>query len=515
MKKRKDNSLLQNTSIVTGLSIAERALGFLYRVVLSRFIGAEGVGIYQVAMSHYFLLHTIGAGGLPTTVSRFITRCGAEGKQSEIGKTVGAGLSLSLFLTLPICLIFLLFGQTFSSIFSDERVFSLFQILLYILPFSCLFEIIRASFWGEKQFLTPALLEMAEEVVTVLVGTTLLLIFVNKPNFSAFVGAKNATVALVIAYGFSFVCGAICFARSKRKLADPRPYLKPLFSSAMPITAVRTGASLVNSAVAVLFPAMLTKIGYSYTQAMQSYGVLTGMVMPILSIPTTLISGLSLVLMPELSGDFYAKNYQKLIANIRRGIGSAMLISCGLIPLFFALGKDMGGVIYANSLAGEMISSGCFLLIPMSLSMISTSILNSLGKEKYTFIFYFIGAGGMLLLMSLFSPILKEYAYLAALFFNFALTAVCNLLLLKKTLKRLSPAAQSTVLKKRETLLSVLGMLLVCAVGKICALLLSNVFSVVITLLISALVIVLCCVGWYFAFIFVPRKTTGNISNKN
>ena len=146
MKKRKRNVLYQNASLVTGLNIAERALGFLYRVVLSRFIGAEGVGIYQVALSHFFLLHTVGAGGIPTSVSRFLTRCIAEGKESEKGKTVGAGLSLSLIFTLPLCIVFLFFGQYFNFLFSDERVFVLVRILLFVLPFSCLFEVIRASF---------------------------------------------------------------------------------------------------------------------------------------------------------------------------------------------------------------------------------------------------------------------------------------------------------------------------------------------------------------------------------
>ena len=515
MKKRKKNLLIENASVVTGLNIAERALGFLYRVVLSRFIGAEGVGIYQVALSHYFLLHTVGAGGIPTTVSRFITRCNAQEKQGEIGKTVGAGLSLSLFFTLSICLIFWLGRASFSSDFLDERVFFLVQMLLPILPFACLFEVIRASFWGEKKFLTPALLEVAEEVATVLVGTALLLVFSRDINFSAFVGAKNATAALVIAYAFSFVCGAVCFFSSKRKIGNPTHYLKPLFISALPITAVRTGASLVNSAVAVLFPALLQKAGYDYVQAMQTYGVLTGMAIPVLSIPITLISGLSLVLMPELSSDFYAKNYQRLKENILRGLASAFAISCALIPFFFALGADMGGVIYANSLSGELIGNGCFLLLPMSLSMISTSILNSLGKEKFTFLFYFMGAGGMIALLWLLTPYLYEYAYLAALFFNFSLTAVCNLILLRKTLRALPDTASRTVQPKRQIVFLLLGMAIACAVGKLSALALGKLCGVFPTLLLTALLILLTCVGWFFAFIFVPRKTMLGQQRKN
>ena len=44
-------NIYRTAAVVTGLSIAERALGFLYRIVLSRLIGAEGLGLYQVALS--------------------------------------------------------------------------------------------------------------------------------------------------------------------------------------------------------------------------------------------------------------------------------------------------------------------------------------------------------------------------------------------------------------------------------------------------------------------------------
>ena len=71
------NKVIANASIVTGLSIAERSLGFLYRIVLSRLLGAEGLGLYQVALSLFGLFITIGTGGIPITVSRMISKAKA------------------------------------------------------------------------------------------------------------------------------------------------------------------------------------------------------------------------------------------------------------------------------------------------------------------------------------------------------------------------------------------------------------------------------------------------------
>ena len=57
-------NIYRTAAVVTGLSIAERALGFLYRIVLSRLIGAEGLGLYQVALSVFSVFITLGTGGM-------------------------------------------------------------------------------------------------------------------------------------------------------------------------------------------------------------------------------------------------------------------------------------------------------------------------------------------------------------------------------------------------------------------------------------------------------------------
>ena len=77
------NTVYKNASIVTGLSVAERGLGFLYRIVLSRLIGAEGLGLYQVALSLFGLFLTIGTGGLPITLSRIIAKNKADGNGKD------------------------------------------------------------------------------------------------------------------------------------------------------------------------------------------------------------------------------------------------------------------------------------------------------------------------------------------------------------------------------------------------------------------------------------------------
>ena len=419
------NKVYANASIVTGLSIAERGLGFLYRVVLSRLIGAEGLGLYQVALSLFSLFLTLGTGGIPITVSRIISKSKAENNPRGESGAVGAGLILCLFLSLPFCIVLALFGGKMTFLFSDERAFGVFRILLLGLCCSCVYAVIRGHFWGNKEFLAPSIMEIAEETVMVIAGI-LLLQSVPSPT----IGAEKAAWAVVISYFFSCAFSVVWFFVRGGKISKPHGTLQPLFTASMPITAVRASSSLVNSAVAVLLNVMLIRAGMSESQALEVFGVVSGMVLPILFVPSTLIGSLALVLVPELSEDFYKKRVERLHTNLARGLKFSFVIACVLIPFFFVLGRDIGALAYSNQQAGEMIQHGCLLLLPMSLTMITNAMLNSMGFEKQTFVFYFIGAAAMLLCILFLPFVCGAYAYLIGMGASFIFTAACNLIFL-------------------------------------------------------------------------------------
>ena len=421
------NTVYKNASVVTGLSVAERGLGFLYRIVLSRLIGAEGLGLYQVALSLFSLFLTIGTGGLPITLSRFLTKSKAERRPKDGESAISAGFCLALLLTLPIATLLFLFGERLGFLFSDPRAFRVFRILLLGLSLSAVYAVVRGYFWGEKEFLLPSILEIAEESVMVIVGV-LLLQNIDSPV----IGAERAAWAVVLSYLFSCTASLVCFFVKGGRFSSPKTQLKPLFNATMPITSVRASSSLVNSAVAVLLPLMLIRAGMTSSEATALFGVVSGMVLPLLFMPSTLIGSLSLVLVPELAEDYYQHNEERLVKNVERGLKFAFLVACALIPIFFALGKELGQLAFSNETAGELLVRSGIILLPMSLTMISTSMLNSMGFERQTFVFYFFGAAALLLSVLLLPSLCGIYAYVIGLFLSFFVTTVCNLVYLRR-----------------------------------------------------------------------------------
>lgn len=419
-------SIFQNTVVVTVIACLERALGFLYRIVLARLLGAEGLGIYQIALSHFFLFQTVAGGGIPVSLSRTVSRLNAENQSRRAGGALLSALIIAGGISIALTLILLPLMDKIPLFSADAPVL---KILLSTLTATAAYMAIKGFFWGNKKFLAPALFEIVEEISTVLLGVILL---TNTQNLSPIEGASRAAWARSVAA--VAVCAVACVTLLLRKIkwSSPTRFIRPLAKSAAPITAVRSGATLVNAAVAALLPAMLIRADMPQSDALQAFGVVTGMVMPLVGIPLTLIGSLSIVLVPELAEDHQKRNAKRLQEKVEKGVFFALVVPCLLIPLFMAVGKPIAALIYQNQLAGEMLPRIAFLLLPMSVNAILVSILNSLGFEKQTFSFSLVGSAALLLCILFLPAYIGIYAYPIGLLVSLTIEGICGYFLLKK-----------------------------------------------------------------------------------
>ena len=137
--------------------------------------------------------------------------------------------------------------------------------------------------------------------------------------------------------------------------------------------------------------------------------------------------------MPELSSNYYSKNYKTLKNNIEKALKFAVLISCIIIPVFLVAGRELGQLIYSDYDVGEYVVKATITMLPMSISMISTSMLNSLNKEKQTLLSFFAGASAMILCIYFLPPFIGIDALVIGMFLNYTITATVNLVMLYKT----------------------------------------------------------------------------------
>lgn len=417
----------KTVAIVTVFSISEKFLGFLYRIYLSRSIGAEGIGIYQVALSVFALLLTITVAGTPITVSRLMTKYRAEGEPDRARKVITAGLAFTLIVAVPLCFVFTVFNKQFSFMFADERCMSIFLVVLPGLIFTSVYSVLRGVFWGDKDFLPYSIIELLEEICMIVFG----IILINRAT-DVYQGAFRAGVAVLISYIFSFTLATAVFFFRKNKLKNPRSEFKPLLSSALPITAMRTANSLSVSLVSIILPIRLVTAGLTNAQAMSVFGAAMGQAIPLLFIPTTLIGSFTLVLVPEISENFYKGNHFYLKRDVEKAIKFTTFLTALFIPVFFVCGEEIGILVFNSHECGKYLTASAFLMIFMSISNITTSILNSMGLENKTLVYFIISGVFMLLSVWFLPKFFGIYALLIGFTFVYGLTSVLNLILLHK-----------------------------------------------------------------------------------
>ena len=472
-------TIFKTVAVVTAFSVCEKVLGFLYRIYLSRTIGTEGLGMYQVAISVFALLLTICCSGTPITVSRLMTKYKAENDLSKVSQVISSGLWSVLVTAIPICIFAYLFRNSLSFLFADDNCLKLFLILLPALIFSSIYAVLRGVFWGNKDFLPYSLIELGEELCMIIVGIILI-------SFATTVyqGTVYATLAVLISFIFSCTLAVIVFFARKNRLTNPLPQIKPLLSSSAPITLMRTANSLTTSLISVILPLRLIATGLPNALAMSEFGCFLGQTFPILFIPTTLIGSFTLVLIPEMSENFYKKKYVNLKNNIEKAVKVTTVISCLFIPVFTVCGKEIGIIVFSNHQCGTFLTASAFLVLFMSLSNITTSMLNSVGLENKTLLYYVIGSLFMLISIWFLPAFIGIYSLLIGFSFIFVLTTVLNFRLLYKS----SPEKPLFI----KTIATCIGIVLPTMIfGYLLKTMVINALGTVLTFLICGVVMVL------------------------
>lgn len=421
------NDIYKSAAQVTVFSTVEKGLSFLYRIVLTRIIGAEGLGIYQICLTVFAVFLTAASSGVPVTVSRLMAKSAANNDLNGKHSAVTAGILCTLFITVPVALILFFGKNAFGFLFSDGRCADLFVILLPGLVLTSIYSVIRGSFWGNKQFLPYSVIELLEDAVMVICGV-ILVWGISDPLD----GARYAVIAVLVSYVFSFCVSTIWYFTTGGRLKNPKNQLKPLISSSVPITAMRTSASLLNSAVAFLLPALLVSEGMSNSEAVSLYGICLGMAVPMLFIPSSAIGSIAVVVAPELSENYYKGNMYSVKRDVEKSVNAAILIAVAIVPVLFALGGAISEFLYSSELCGEIVKISSFIVFPMCISMMTNTVLNSMNCEKRTLGYFCIGAAGMLFCLIFLTRFMGVYSYIAGLAVSNLSSALLNLRLLKK-----------------------------------------------------------------------------------
>lgn len=415
-------SIFKAVALITFFTIITRLLGFLFRVYLSREIGAEALGVFQVASSIFMVLVTLVASGLPLVISKVSASLSVSGDKKGERAMVSCALVLSVLISLITCLIVLIFNKLLSSIFTDERCIVLLIILLPAVVFSAIYSTFRGYLWGHTKFFALCLAELFEQVVRIIICVIML-----GSAITIMDGAISASASLTIACALSAIFVTVLYFIYGGRLSKPKGFSKELFKTSAPITSVRLASSLIQPVIAIIIPLRLVSVGFSNAEAMSLFGIAMGMTLPFLFIPSALIGSISMALIPDLS-TAKAQNQDGHIKNrIVSSIVVTMFVSAFFIPLYMGAGENIGVFFYDNKLSGTLLVASAWIMLPVGLTNITSSILNALGYELKSMKNYILGSVLMLLAMWFLPEFIGIHSVIVAMGICMTLSAILNI----------------------------------------------------------------------------------------
>lgn len=423
-------SLFKTVFTITAFTIITRVLGFIFRIYLSRVLGTEELGIYQVSLSVFMVLLTIVASGLPLIISKLSAKYFAKKDGEKEGKLVSASLIIAAITSVILIVIVLVFKRLFSFLFTDERCYLILVAMLPAVLFSGIYNVFRGAMWGRSNYFCFCITELFEQIVRITICVVLLSFGIG--SLSPSIGAA---LSLSIACFLSMALSVVLYFVYGGKLRKPGGVYKEVLKSSTPITAVRFLSSLVQPIIALIIPARLIVAGYTSSQALSIYGVTIGMTMPLLFIPITIVGSLSTALIPDLSAAVESEDSSHIKNRITSSLIITMFIAFLMIPLFIGAGENIGLFFFNNITSGVLLSGAAWMTLPLALTNITSSILNALGMEVKSFINYLIGSIFLFLGICLLPGVIGIRALIVGMGVCVSVTSLLNLIMIKRKTK--------------------------------------------------------------------------------
>lgn len=387
------NPLIAGTLLMTSAGVISRIIGFFYRIFLSRTIGAEALGIYQLISPVVALCFALTASSIQTSISKFVGDAAGKCKTDLCGeRKARAYLYLGLLLSCGLSMItgIVIYRNAdwiAVNILGEARCAPLLILLTYSLLPSCIHACINGYYYGKQRALVPSVCQLIEQLGRVgsvwLIYQVLLEQGKTMTEWHAFCG-------IVIGECFGLVVGLIAYATERRipprsylELKDSmRPMMCTLGAMVLPLTANRVLLSMSASLENLLIPQKLQDFGYSSGNALAVYGVLSGMTMSIIFFPGVLTNSFSVLLLPAISEAKAQNNTQKIRAAIQRAVVYGLLLGLVFTVIFLLLGDWFGNRLFHNALAGSFIKRLSFLCPLMYITSLLNSIMHGLGMAK-------------------------------------------------------------------------------------------------------------------------------------
>ena len=449
MKRTK--AFLFNAAYLAAINIFLRFAAVSFNAYVSAKIGARSMGLFTLVMSVYGFAVTLSLSGvnlasmrLTAEKSALVAAAGGDGRSF---RAVTGGVAFrctvyALLFSVPTgTALFFLSPYIAERLISDARVILSLRVLAAALPAISVTSALSGYFTGLRKVYKNALSSVTEQAVKICVTSAALTVSVpfltDRVEYSclAVVGGSAVSEAL------SLILNVLMFLTDNRrpshaKTADAKvtgkTSLKSVAAVAMPIAVGALARQGLSTAEHLSIPWGMKKSGLNGETALASYGILQGMVFPLVLFPSAVIASAGGLLIPELAecravGD--RAGTKRMIGRSYR-VATRYAILCGAVFFFFS--SELGRLVYSSAEAGSRIAAVAPLVPIMYFDTTTDCMLKGIGEQVHSMKINVIDASSSLLLVLILVPSFGVAGYVVSVYFCETLNCVLSFLRLRR-----------------------------------------------------------------------------------
>lgn len=437
------DKFLRGAMILTLAGLMVKVIGSVNRILLSRLLGGEGIGLYQMAYPVYLLLLSISAAGIPVAISIIVAGYLAQKDYGNVRQVFRVSLRLMAGVGAVLALLLVMAAGWLveAGVIKDARAYYALVALTPAIFFATILASFRGYFQGHQLMTPPAVSQIVEQFVRVV--TMVVLAYVLLPYGLEYAAAGAAFGAVPGSLTGLVVLG--CFYRyynkKWRETAAAQPAGAPLVRSsvlirrllllALPVSCANVLVPVTSSIDALLVPGRLIEAGFSVAQATTQFGYLAGMAQPLLLMATIPTMSLATSLVPAVSEAFALQSWQRIEEKALTAMKLCCLLTVPASVGLWVLAQPISQLLYGTGLAGAAIRHTAPAICLLGVQQVTTGLLQGMGHTNLPMLNMLIGIVAKL--AAVWQLTNAQYGVAGAAWatnINFGLTALLNIIVL-------------------------------------------------------------------------------------
>lgn len=356
-------SFLYGTLVLIAAGFITKILGFVYRIALSRIIGDEGMGLFQMAFPILIFAIVITTAGLPVAISKLVSEAEAKNEPHRIRAILIVSFALIAGSAIIVTVLILIFAPIIANtLLTDERAMICLIAIAPIIPIIGISTIFRGYFQGKQNMNPYALSQLIEQ--TSRIFTVLLLAKYLLPYGIAY-AAAGAMLGMVVGEGLGMFFLLYAFKKdpkrprfTRKKLPTKQDFVqtfRELIRISIPVTASRMVGSFAYAIEPIVVAQSLAIAGIAAATSTALYGQLEGMAVPLVVFPSFITYALSVSLVPAIS-EAAARNQHRLVEHrLTQAIRLSCIIGAPSAMLIYVLAEPLATLLYHHPDVADLI----------------------------------------------------------------------------------------------------------------------------------------------------------------